>query len=391
MLSLFLQQETKKTNMRLKLLTLSVIISLLGSLTEASAQSESNALFDYDFGYTGDFMSNLRGGIKTGGAYLGMITLQLSLNTEDKGWWKGGEFAVMGSSTHGDEPSANLIGDYQVASNIEAGNHTYIQELWFKQQFGKTSIKVGLQDLNAEMAFSNNSQNLINSSFGIHSTISNNVPSPIFPLTALGITIGWDISDNIYWQTALYDGKTHDFENNPYNTHWKLGTDDGYIAISEIQYNANIFGSLKNSYKIGYYYHNHDDFRPDETSPNYGFYAVIDQELTSWSNNRSIGGFIQLGVSSKKKNNLYNYIGCGLQATGVCEKRADDILTIGVARSSFDKGIANNETTIELAYAAQLTPQIAIQPDLQYIVNPAGTETVLDDAFVATLRLSITY
>ena len=363
--------------------------TLLAGFLTVDAQDASAPFFDYEFGYTGEFLSNMSGGISTGEAYLGMITLQLSFDTESKNLWRGGEFSLLGASTHGDEPSAEFIGDMQVASNIEAGNHTYMQELWIKQQLGDFSIKLGLQDLNAEMAYSNYSSFLINSSFGIHSTISDNIPAPIFPLTALAVTLGYDVSDAIYIQTALYDGKVHDFENNRYNTNWKLGSEDGYISISEFQYNKGCIGDLSGSYKLGYYYHNHGDSNSDDPSPNYGFYSVFDQVFATWSDTGELAAFMQCGISPKDINNLSNYVGFGLQATGLCPKRSNDILALGVAYSAFQESVVKSETAIELAYVAQLTDRIALQPDLMYILSPAGTEVALDDAFVGTLRLNI--
>ena len=95
--------------------------------------------------YKGDFVSNLNGGIKTGSTYLGLADLFLELNTENAGLWKGGTFMLHGANTHGGEPSANLIGDLQVVSNIEAGNHTFLYELWYSQTFGNVHTTIGLQ------------------------------------------------------------------------------------------------------------------------------------------------------------------------------------------------------------------------------------------------------
>lgn len=375
--------------MKFNTLTTLAVIFLLTGFYEIEAQEESNSFFDYEFGYTGDFMSNMSGGIKTGEAYLGMVTLQMSFDTEAKNLWKGGEFSILGASTHGDEPSAELIGDFQVASNIEAGNHTYIQELWYKQQLGNISVKVGLQDMNVEMAYSNYSSFLLNSSFGIHSTISDNIPAPIFPLTALAITVGYEITSDVYLHTAVYDGKVHDFNNNRYNINWKLGSEDGFISITEFQYNRGLLGDLPGSYKLGYYYHNHGDSDSNDPSPNYGFYSVFDQAFGTWSDEGEIAAFLQLGISPKDNNNHNNYIGFGLQATGLCEKRSSDVLALGIAYSAFQDGVSKSETAIEASYVAQITDRISIQPDLQYILNPAGTDVALDNAFVGTLRLSI--
>ena len=70
----------------------------------------------------------------------------------------------------------------------------------------------GLQDLNAEFANTDNASYYINSSFGIPSTIPENVPSPIFPITAIGLSVNWDINDNFSWKNIIYSGEVYDFD-----------------------------------------------------------------------------------------------------------------------------------------------------------------------------------
>ena len=137
--------------------------------------------------YTGDLVSNVSGGIQRGTTYLGLANIVAGFDTEKANWWKGGELFVNIGNTHGGEPSKNLVGDIQGVSNIEAGNLTFMYELWFKQRFGNFEIGLGLQDLNVDFASSENGALFTNSSFGIHSSIADNVTSPIFPLTALGL------------------------------------------------------------------------------------------------------------------------------------------------------------------------------------------------------------
>jgi len=118
--------------------------------------------------YKGDFVSNFGGGISTGSTYLGLADLFLRFNTQKAGLWKGGDFLIRGANSHGGEPSVNLVGDFQGISNIEAGNHTFLYEIWFKQAILNVTVTIGLQDLNAEFANSEVNSLFLNSSFGIH-------------------------------------------------------------------------------------------------------------------------------------------------------------------------------------------------------------------------------
>ena len=371
----------------LKLLLMTIIIQ---NELEAFAK-ENKKVFNCEFSYKGDFMSIVNGGIETGEFYLGMITVQLSLNTEDNKLWRGGEFNILGASTHGDEPSANNIGDFQVASNIEAGPHTYLQEAWYRHSFNKIRIKLGLQDLNSEFAVTRNAQNLINSSFGIPSTLANNIPAPIFPLTSLGVVICWDVTPEILLQASLHDGEPTDFRENPYNTRWNITEDEGFISISEIQINKSLIKNQTGSFKFGGYCQNRCNLKPGNPSPNYGFYTTIDQNLSFFNKNGNLGLFIQLGLSPKSLNSHNKYFGMGFTASRVFPKRINDIFSIGTAHAGFQDASVNHETVIEFNYLFQLTDQLSLQPDFQYIINPAGTEEPLNDAFATLLRLNLTY
>ena len=181
--------------------------------------------------YISDNLINIKGGLNTGYNYLGYANVNISFNTQNANLWKGGEFLIHPASTHGGEPTANLIGDYQGASNIEAGNHIYMHELWYKQKTGNLNFIFGLQDLNANFAKSSIGENFINSSFGIHSIFSENLNAPIFPLTALGFSTNWNISKKLVFQSSVLDRHPTNFENNTSNIKWKFDKDNGTLTI----------------------------------------------------------------------------------------------------------------------------------------------------------------
>jgi len=135
---------------------------------------------EFHASYIADFYGNAAGGIKTGVGFLGMANLKIGFNTETAGWWKGGSLFINGASTHGKSPTENFIGDFQVVSNIDAGNLIYLHELWFHQNFSKINFTIGLQDMNVQFVASENGSFYLNSSFGVPPVISDNVPAPIF-------------------------------------------------------------------------------------------------------------------------------------------------------------------------------------------------------------------
>ncbi|GHU68954.1 porin [Bacteroidia bacterium] len=345
------------------------------------AQSEKENALNFNASYTGDIAGNFHGGIQTGSAFLGKANLTMNFDTEKAGWWQGGEFFINGMNTHGDEPTATLIGDFQTASNIDAGNHTALYELWYKQTIGKVRLTIGLQDLNADYAVSENGGLFNNSYFGIHSVCSDNIPVPIFPLTGLGVNVHWKITGDYHFQTVIFDGNPGDFEQNPYNVKWQLNAEDGFLSVSEFHAKKSWIKNRSGAYKIGGYFHN-----SKETGKNYGFYLVADQEI-----NDRLSLFTQIGFSPKKLNNHDQCYGLGLNYKPFLEKRPDDLLGFAANHAIFRNNPAGNESVFELIYHFQVNENVYLRPDIQYIINPAGTGKKLPNALVGILRFGIEF
>ena len=363
-----------------------------------NAQTDSikqQSPFSLGVSYIGNSVTNLSGGIRQGTVYLGMANFRVSFNTASAGFWSGGEFFLNAANTHGGIPSAILVGDFQGVSNIEAGDLTYLHELWFKQSIGPVSVIAGLQDMNAEFAASEFSGIFLNGSFGIHSTIAHNVPAPIFPLTALGVQLQWNIQENISIKIAVFDGLPDGFESNPYNLEWNLKPDDGFLTIAEVSYHRSRINGFDGTYKLGGYYHNHvclaDENGNDCATPDYGIYFLADQVLFKGSTGRQLSLFTQLGLSPKKINTNCCYLGFGLNYTGFFPKRTEDVLGLAIAHAGFNNAIRGNETTAELTYLLKVNEHFFIQPDFQYVINPSGTDEILANALVGTMRVGINF
>ncbi len=362
------------------------------SISQSNAQDTLCAhpkSFTFQVSYIGEVASNFSGGIKTGTTYLGLANLAAGFDTQKAGWWKGGEFRINVANTHGGEPSANLVGDFQGVSNIEAGNLTFLYELWYKQTIDNLSLTVGLQDLNTNFAKSQNGSIFTNSSFGIHSSIADNIPSPIYPLTALGATLQWNVPGRFNLQAAIFDGTPDDFENNPYNTDWKLSKNDGFLTIMEIQFPKSLITGLEGIYKIGGYYHQHND-TIDLEQQNFGFYFDGDQEIYK-TRQGNLSVFSQVGLSPKKENTNNFYYSLGIHLNGISRKRPMDEAGIAIGLAGFGRTPSRNETAIELTYRIHANETISIKPDLQYIINPSGSDAKLKNALTGLLRVELSF
>lgn len=351
--------------------------------------------FSFEASYLGEMVNNFSGGIKKGSCYLGMGSFNVSFDTNKAGLWKGGRIFIHAANTHGASPSSELLGDIQVASNIDAGNHSYLQELWVSQVLGNLEITAGLQDLNVEFASSEYGELFLNSSFGVLPVISGNMAAPIFPLTSLGFTLKWTISERAVWINALYDGNPTDFDYNPYNVKWQFISGDGLLAISEYHHLTKI-NSLPGFYKLGIYSHSHIVENslgrniPDSLNNSlFGIYSYADQKI--WQNeNKSLGIFTQVGFSPSGNCENSFYLGMGMNYTGLISADGKDRFGIAIAHACY-KSTVYNETAIELTYQYGFTKNIFVQPDVQYIINPSGTGMPLDNCLTGNIRFGISF
>ena len=365
-------------------IAISFAILFISNSIQAQQNNQSDSTpFHFEASYVSDVVHNFSGGIKTGTTYLGLANMKLGFDTEKVGWWKGGQAFINAGNTHGGQPSATLVGDFQGVSNIEAGNLTFMYELWYKQSIGKMNITLGLQDLNANFAVSEYGGLFTNSSFGIHSSIADNIPTPIFPLTALGVNFQYSPSDAFTFQLAAFDGTPDDFENNPNNLNWRLNQDDGFLLVGELQFNKSLLANKNASYKLGVYYHQHNDTINQEQQ-NDGFYFVGDQQLTN-----KLAIFSQIGISPKKFNTNNRYLSLGLNYKDIFNNRPDDLFGLAVNYAGIDGNIVGSETAVEMTYHYQLCQNIYLRPDLQYVINPSGTVNKLKNALVGFLRIGI--
>jgi porin len=366
-------------------LILFVIITQTLSTVQGQVSNKEESPFQFSASYIGDLVSNFSGGIKRGTAYLGLANLKAGFDTEKASWWKDGELFVNLGNTHGGKPSADLIGDFQGVSNIEAGNLTFMYELWYRQHVANLTFTVGLQDLNADFAMTRNGSLFTNSSFGIQSSIADNNPVPIFPLTALGANLKWSITDSYTLQMAVFDGTPDDFESNPYNTNWTLNKSQGYLAVGEFQLIKSLLKGRSGVYKFGVYFHEHND-SIDVEQENGGIYVIGDQELTD-----KLSVFSQIGFSPKSKNNHNHFFSLGFNYKSPFRKRPHDLFGMAVAYAGIDRNVIGSETALELTYSYEVCKNIYVRPDIQYIINPAGTGEKLKNALVGFLRFGVEF
>jgi porin len=356
-----------------------LFILAMMSISTSFAEEERKSV-EWTLIYTSDIARNFSGGIKRGNTYMGLVSAGFAINTDKL--WDGGEFNFLAMNSHGKGLSSNYIGDLQVVSNIENGNYTFIELLYYKQNFSNSWVAIGLQDMNQEFVVSQLASNFINSSFGIPSTFPLNYAVPIYPKTGLGISVMYSITALSSVKIGLFDGNSGNLDEDKYNLKWKLNRKEGSLGIVEMDNTL----SDKLRMVVGCMYVSANMPGIIDTSRifhgSYGVYSLFDYQLYK-NIDKEAGAFIQLAYHPQKCNFNQLYFGIGTIFKGFLFHRSDDQFGIGMAYARFiDK---NYESDLEFNYNFNLGEHLSIMPNFHYVIHPAGVG--IGNSFAAIVRI----
>jgi len=375
--------------------------SLLGAQgpapdTSPSLQDERRWLaargLDVEAVWKADLVAVPSGGADHGTAFLSNLDLLFDFDLQRAGLWDGGRAWLYLLDNRGDEPTA-LVGDLQATSNIEADSTFKVYEAYYEHSFlaGRASILAGLHDYSSEFYVVDSAAPFLHSSLGIGPELSQ-LPPSIFPTTSLAARLRLEPVEDFYLQYAVYDG----VPGNPrdvHGTHVLLSSDDGLLHALEVGRQASADGRY-DKIALGAWYldQDADDYSGTRRSSNSGAYLIAERTVAA-----GLTCFAQLGFAANDRNQVGEYYGAGVHWTGFSTARPDDVLGLAVAHARnadryrrFDPTLSAAETAVELTWRAQLRPWLAVQPDVQYVVDP-GMNRGLDDALVFSLRLELSF
>jgi len=327
--------------------------------------------------YTLDLLANLDGGNRSGAQAMGLFDLVAdadgaAIGADDL------SFHLDLQIAHGGGFSDSDVGDAQVVSNIDAPDGIRPLEAWVGLGFGGGAgkIKAGLIDLNGDFDVQDTGALFINSSHGIGSDFSQtgrNGPS-IFPTSASAVTLTWQAKG---WsvRAGLFDAVAGD-PARPRRTVVRFPGESGLLMVGEVDFALGDAASVQFG---GWAYTSRFDPIDGESSPrrdNRGIYGLIDGTLARRGES-ALDAWVRVGTAKSALNPIAVYVGGGI-AWGDDASRLG--LAIGQARlgdPAIRAGIAAGtrpdraETVFELTWAVQVDARMIVQPDMQYVINPA--------------------
>jgi len=378
--------------------------------------------------YTGAVVSDVEGGAQRGTVGLGAGAAQFTVHLRRLVGWQGAEFFLYLVGLHGGAPSS-LVGDLQGVSTLEAPPAVRAEEAWLQQNLlrDRLSLLIGQYDLNTEFYFTRSGNLFLNGSPGMGAEFGlSGVEGPSsFPFTAVGTRIAYKPSRNSVLRAAVLDGVPVD---RPGGGIHLFAPGDGLLLVGEVALLSRpdtaarrpsrpflIGRGLSRPYDgkvaIGSWYYTArfpdliDTLSSGEPVERHGSacaYVIADQTLWRAPNGGPglLTAYVQIGVGDPQVYQIGTYRGGGVTLTAPFPRRTQDEVGIAVAaarngshfvRAQSANGLtAPNETALELTYLAQLASWIAVQPDVQYVINPGGAGAT-PNALVLTLQLALSH
>lgn len=318
----------------------------------------------------------------------------------------------------------------------------------------RVSLRTGILAVDEEFGYSDYASVLINGGFGAPSAQSVSFPLPVYAIAAPGLRLRVEPREGLYVQVAAYDGNPApgvvpdpspdaavSHEENHCGTDWSLRPSEGAFLIGEIGFRSNQppdcddascaktplpARGLMGSYKLGVGWHT-DTFSDSYDTTlialgsslapaqargvrgNTVLYFVADQELWREPDTQSqgLGAFLRGTFVPPGRNVVGCSIDAGLHYTGPIPGRDRDVLALGVSYLGASRDVeravraANRaddtsvpvpdyEVVLELTYQCEIRPGWTVQPDLQWIVHPGGSNEQ-GNALVLGLRTSIEF
>jgi len=360
---------------------------------------------------------NTRGGTKTGYAFMGLLDLSLAIRTEPLLSWKGGRFNIaMLSYWQGNDPFG-LVDDYwgwdAIATGI--GPLTQISELWYEQDLfeRRLTVRFGKQDANSTFATVPGAGAFISAAATYPGTLIQYLPT--YPYQAVGVDIAVRPTEWLTGRFGWFDGTTNYYDADRGTTWPGTGTrgpssffdnPGSWFFIAELDASWSL-GECPHpgAVQFGYWWQT-GPIAFDAAGSTWvvdgseGAYFGVSQTILNLAGDerasRFVNIFAQAGLGQERSNPAAWTLIAGSSAVGVIPGRERDQLGVQFNSSRFseDARVARQpgswQVGVEAFYRIQVTPAVAVQPDLQWIVQPDGDRDV-DDALLFTLRVQVAF
>lgn len=393
---------------------------------------------------TSDMLGSTTGGAARGGTYSGLLTLGSLVDLEKAVGWEGATVNSTWIWLYGNNLSAQDIGNSMLVSGIAGPPAFSCYQLWLEQKLFQEalSVRAGLLGLDTEFGISKTASLFLNTTFGMPYLFLNNFPNggPTYPMATPGVRFALQPAAWMTLRSAFSQANPFTTQANPHNFNWNFGPSGGLLSLNEAETKWNAAADSKGlpgTAKAGFWIQTGESpapqapgsfvyGAPSANAYGTGFYAMLDQELTDPCritkeeepdrSTPSIKGgadhekiickeglrsFARIGFSPQEWSATSFYADGGLVYKGLLPGRKKDKLGVAFAYAQMSPAMLSQasaaglpggsfEAVAELSYSWVVSPAIALQPDLQYVIHPNGTEQY-GNALVIGIRAVVNF
>ena len=400
------------------LVTILVLISAFAALPAARADEALSSreymtgdwggargrLADWGLGvtaeYSADILGNPAGGFRKKVDYAGLLNLYLDFDLEKIFGLKRTNLIVSGYWASGWSLSERAIGNYFTVAGDFNGNSAGLYQFFLQTSFWneKLGIAIGRIGVGDDFATTDAMGIYVNDAFDPGPiSLAYNLPAFLSnPFAAFGIRINVRPVETFYVAAGIYNASPGTAKNPRFDGHIDFGFGDGAILIAEAGFTPGGEES-GDGYRAGVYYDTgkFNDLAQDGKSEtgNYGFYAIAEQ--TVYRESMDGGQGLTLWASGtlapdQEINTFPYFLSGGMLYEGLIPGRDQDVAAFGAAYGILSRDIEGQdfEIALEWTYEYQIYPWLALQPDVQWIINPGATGDT-PDALVAGVQISL--
>ena len=317
--------------------------------------------------------------------------------------WRGGAVHLHVLNNLGGMPNT-VAATLQGIDNIEVGSHRLrLFEAWVEQSIGsRASARFGLYDLNSEFYSNDAAATLLAPAFGVGSEIAATGPNgpSIFPSTALALRVATTIGDDGYARVAVLNAEARTIgDPQGIDTTFRQGA----LTIGE----AGIGSTSKIGVGAWAYSRRQNDLRAVDSQGQpvrraaHGVYLIGQHPLGRQDGSWATQAFVRVGVSDGRTTPFRGGWQAGVLVARPVAGRPDSVLSIGANQAYLARGYrrlladdgidaAHAESALEITYADTILPHVTLQPDVQWVIRPAGSRD-RDHVLAFSLRLGISY
>jgi porin len=370
-----------------------------------------------------DMLGNVSGGIAKGGDYSGLMNMGLAADFEKAVGWKGASFKTTWLWLYGNNVSSQFAGNKMTSSGIYGTPTLRCYELWMQQNLLDDffSLRAGQLALDTEFGIIGSESLFLNTTFGVSTGVTFNLPNggPTYPMATPGVRLALQPTSWLVLRGALTQGNCFPQTENLNGFNWNFGPAGGLLSMNEAEFfwgkdpsskmlpgyvkggfwieSATTTGSSSlglgsigyptGLYNNGFYFGSDQQLykAPPSVTPSVDRGKSVAAKKADVDSGKGLSSFFQLDFSPQAWSPCSFYADSGLIYTGLIPGRDKDKAGVAFAYAQMgplcrSTGIQNGlpgcgyELLTEFSYSIRLTPAVAIEPDIQYIIHPGGTQ-----------------